>query len=526
MIVLVGFMGAGKSAVGRLLAEELELPFVDTDVVVQKRAGATIQGIFSQGGEEAFRSLEREVVADVVAGEDAVVALGGGAVTDRATRAVLMDALVVYLETSYATLIERVDPEAGDRPMLGLEDPRDLFNRRRTLYEEVADLAVQTDAKDARGVAHEIAALYDVFSSTNLTRVWVPLGERGYPVYVGSDLVRRSDYLLPFFAHAELVYVITHPELAELAVPVAAALEARDLVVHVGAVPQGEDSKSIAAAAVLYDELAKAGAHRHDLVVAVGGGVVTDLAGFVASTYHRGMPVVHVPTTLLGQVDAAIGGKTGINLAHGKNLVGTIHHPAAVICDVALLKTLPDEEFVAGLAEVLKYGFIAQPEILEAVRADAEALHARDERALSAIVARCAAIKAEVVAEDEREEGIRAHLNYGHTFAHAIEAATGFKGIRHGEAVALGMMAAAHLARELGRIDEGVVDVHRRILDAVGLPTTASLDFDTLAGAWQHDKKYQGGVRFVLLDDLGVPRPGVRASKVAISTALERMRAG
>ncbi len=532
MIVLVGFMGAGKSTVGRLLAEELDLPFVDTDLVVQKRAGATIPGIFASGGEEAFRSLEREVVAEVLAGPPSVVALGGGAVTDTETRSDLTDALVVYLDTSFASVLERVDLEEGDRPLLGVGDPSELFRGRRGVYERAADVVIETDMKEPKHVALEAAAMVEVFGPSQLTRVWTSLGERGYPTYVGSDLMKRAEYLLPPFPDAELVYVVTHPSLAELAVPIAAALETRGLTVHLGAVPEGESSKSVAAAAVLYDELAKAGAHRNDVVVAVGGGVVTDLAGFVASTYHRGMPVVHVPTTLLGQVDAAIGGKTGVNLEHGKNLVGTFHQPAAVICDVDVLQSLPEAELRAGLAEVIKYGFIARPEILDLVAANVDAIFARDPTVLGPLVARCAAIKAEIVAADERESGQRAQLNYGHTFAHAIEqagwdgeggAAAAQGGIRHGEAVALGMMAAAHLARELGRIDEGVVDLHRRILDAVGLTTTAALDLEVLEKAWRHDKKYRNGVRFVLLNAVGAPEVGVRASKPAIAAALERM---
>ena len=525
MIILVGFMGAGKSTVGELLAEELGLPFVDTDNVVQKRAGATIPGIFASGGEEAFRSLEREVVAEVLAGPRSVVALGGGAVSDPETRSDLMDTLVMYLDTSYAEVNERLGP-ANNRPMLQLGDPFELFLARHALYRSAADIVVETDGKDPKHVAMEAAAMAELFESTHLTRVWTSVGDEGYPVYVGADLMARVEHVLPSFDGAELAYVITHPSLAELSVPVAAALERRGLAAHVGAVPEGESSKSIAAAAVLYDELAKAGAHRNDVIIGVGGGVVTDLAGFVASTYHRGMPIVQVPTSLLGQVDAAVGGKTGVNLEHGKNLVGTIHQPATVICDVQMLRTLPEPELRAGLAEVIKYGFIARPEILDLVADNVEAIFEQDEAALSAIVARSVAIKSDIVSLDERDQGVRAHLNYGHTFAHAIEHAGwsgGSGGVRHGEAVALGMMAAAHLSHELGMIEEGVVDLHRRVLDRVGLPTSASLDFHALERAWRHDKKYQQGVRFVLLEDVGTPVSGVRASSAAIATALERM---
>ena len=197
MIVLVGFMGAGKSTAGELLAEELGLGFVDTDKVVQKRAGATIPGIFASGGEEAFRSLEREVVAEVLRGPRCVVALGGGAVGDPETRADLFDALVVYLETSYATVNERIG-EPAERPMLQLEDPLELFNARHELYRSAADVAIETDRKDPKHVAMEAAAMVELLEATHLTRVWTSAGE-GYPVYVGADLMARAEYFMPAF---------------------------------------------------------------------------------------------------------------------------------------------------------------------------------------------------------------------------------------------------------------------------------------------------------------------------------------
>jgi 3-dehydroquinate synthase len=269
--------------------------------------------------------------------------------------------------------------------------------------------------------------------------------------------------------------------------------------------------------------MADAPAHRHDLVISVGGGVVSDLAGFVASTYARGLPVVHVATSLLGQVDAAIGGKTGVNLPQGKNLVGTVHQPIAVICDVAALDTLPDEELRSGMAEVIKYGLIGDPELLDLILVRSDDILRRDPQILEELVVRSARAKASVVAEDEFERGSRAALNYGHTFAHALEQASGYSGLRHGEAVALGMMAAAHLANELGRIDGGAVDLHRRTLEAVGLPVSAALGIEELESAWMRDKKYKEGVRFVLLRDIGVVETGIRVEKQVVARALERM---
>jgi 3-dehydroquinate synthase len=251
--------------------------------------------------------------------------------------------------------------------------------------------------------------------------------------------------------------------------------------------------------------------------------VVSDLAGFVAATYNRGMAVVHLPTTLLGQVDAAIGGKTAVNLTHGKNLVGAFHQPVGVVCDVALLETLPDAEFVSGLAEVAKYGFIAEPRILDDLEKSAGELSPTATGSLIEIVGACAGIKARIVAADEREQGLRAHLNYGHTFAHAIERAANYSSIRHGEAVSLGMMCAAYVAHEMGWIDHEVVDRHQRVLDGLGLPTSAPLDLDELESAWQLDKKYRRGVRFVLLHGIGRPRAGAEVPRAVLVKGLERM---
>jgi 3-dehydroquinate synthetase len=251
--------------------------------------------------------------------------------------------------------------------------------------------------------------------------------------------------------------------------------------------------------------------------------VVCDLSGFAAATYNRGVSVAFVPTTLLAQVDAAIGGKNGVNLAGGKNLVGTIHQPRAVVCDVEVLASLSPSELVSGMAEVVKYGLIADPGLLAQVERDATRIVSCDLDALTEIVARSAAIKASVVAQDETEQDRRAILNYGHTFAHAFEVTSSYGALRHGEAVALGMMAAAYTANELGRIDESAVDAHRRALDAVNLPVRASFDLTALEHAWTLDKKYRGGTRFVLLNGIGRPETGVTVPRDALARALGRL---
>jgi shikimate kinase/3-dehydroquinate synthase len=523
-IALAGFMGAGKTTVGRILATRLGLPFVDVDAVVEARTGTSIGALFEERGEAAFRRLESETVLEALRGPEAVVALGGGSLGDPSVATALEWATVVHLDVSFREAMRRLAGEAG-RPMLRRADPKDLYDARRAAYDRAADLRVKVDGREPGDVAGEIAALVGAPGEDGETRIPVPLGDRSYDVVVGRGLVARLAALFPLPADAEKAFVVTHPELEERAADAAASLSSAGLKTHALTVPPGEASKTVGAAAGLLGELARLGAHRHDLVVGFGGGVVTDLAGFVASTYHRGMPVVHVATTLLAQVDAAIGGKTAVNLSHGKNLVGTFHQPRAVVCDVETLATLPRPELAAGLAEVVKYGLIADPTLLDLVAGSAAPILDREPGVLTEVVSRSAAIKAGIVALDETESGARAHLNYGHTFGHAIEhvSARGDAPLRHGEAVALGMMAAAFAAHELGRIDDASVAAHRRALEAAGLPVSATFELGDLEDAWQHDKKYRRGVRFVLLAGLGRPEAGVEIDRSTLSRALRRL---
>lgn len=331
-------------------------------------------------------------------------------------------------------------------------------------------------------------------------RIHVAVPGAGYDVLVGAGLLDGLDVLLPDLPHARRAVLVTTPPVADrYGAAVRAALAARDLEVVAVPVPDGEGAKTLGTLEAAYHRLAAARVGRDDVVVTLGGGVVSDLGGFLAGTWHRGVPVVHLPTTLLGQVDAAIGGKAGVNLAAGKNLVGVFHQPAAVVCDTATLATLPPRERRGGLGEVVKYGFIADPVVLDLLEADPAAALAGDPAVLTEVVRRGVAVKARVVAADERESGVRVLLNYGHTFAHAIETVTGYGAYGHGEAVALGMVAAARYGERAGVAEEGLADRTVALLAPLDLPVGGlRADPDALWDAMTGDKKARGGVRLVL----------------------------
>ena len=324
-----------------------------------------------------------------------------------------------------------------------------------------------------------------------------------YDVIIGRGV---ADQIADHVGGAMRVLLVHAPAMTDRAEQVADSLRTGDRQVVVRVLPDAESAKQISVAADLWATLGQAGFTRTDVVVALGGGATTDLGGFVAAGWLRGVPVVQVPTTLLGMVDAAVGGKTGVNTAEGKNLVGAFHSPSAVVCDLDLLHTLPWADLVAGFAEVIKCGFIADPQILRLIESDPEAALDVDGEVLPELVSRAVAVKARVVAADPRESSLREILNYGHTFAHAIEQVEHYRW-RHGDAVAVGMVYVAELACRAGMLDETIVAEHRRILDLVGLPTRYEPGrWDELLTAMSRDKKTRGAtLRFVVLTDIAEP---------------------
>jgi 3-dehydroquinate synthase len=334
------------------------------------------------------------------------------------------------------------------------------------------------------------------------TRIQVT-GAQPYEVVIGTGLLGELAGLL---AGSQRVAVIHPPTLLSTAEAVRADLTAQGLQAHLIEVPDGEAAKTLAVAGFCFDVLGQIGFTRSDAIVGLGGGATTDLAGWVAASWLRGVPIVQVPTTLAGMVDAAIGGKTGINTERGKNLVGAFHPPAGVLCDLAALSTLPVNDYIAGLAEVVKCGFIADPAILELIEADPQRVTQPGNDHERELVERSVTVKARVVSADLTEQGPREVLNYGHTLAHAIEKAERYRW-RHGAAVSIGLVYAAELSRALGRLDDATADRHRAVLSALRLPVHYRAGaFGELLQTMRIDKKARGNrLRFVLLDGLARP---------------------
>ena len=499
-LVFVGFMGAGKSSTARAAAAALGVEALDSDREVERELGEPIESLFDREGEAAFRAREEEVVMRLLERPGArVVALGGGTLHSDRVREALERHTVVHLEVEAADAWRRASGKG--RPLA--RDQRrfeDLHRDRQAAYAAAADAVLPPGER--LGVRRALTALTRLGEAPAGTRlVWAESASGDYPVFVGRGLLEAG------FVHPEdgRRFVVTDEIVAGLHRPEAEA--------H-AVVPPGEASKTLACAEQILRELARAGVARGDLVLAVGGGVVGDLAGFCAAIYQRGLRCVQVPTTLVAQVDSAYGGKTGVDLPEGKNYAGVFHQPSAVLVDPSALATLPAAEHAAGYAEVVKTALIAGGPLWARVRSGAEP---DDE-----VIWSCLRTKLAVVAADERDDGRRRVLNLGHTVGHAIEAATGYRRYRHGEAVAIGLMCALRLSgRDALRAEVG------ELLAARGLPLrfdSAGVD-DVLAAAAGDKKRRDGRVGFVLVEAPGEVSAGHEVGETELRAAVEEVRA-
>jgi shikimate kinase/3-dehydroquinate synthase len=486
-IVCIGFMGAGKSTAAEGAAAALGWSMVDVDREIEGRLGKTIERIFAEDGEAAFRAAEERLTLELLRSpERRVLALGGGALSSPRVREALADHLVIWLDTPLDTAWKRASgsgrPLAQDRSVFAR-----LYAEREPLYAAAADVTVP--AERARRMGPVLEALAGLPSGT--TMLWAASDSGDYPAYFGEGLLTRAGYWPRQVSGRR--FLITDRGVGELYGDRIGGVAERITI------SPGERSKTVAQAETVWKTLAEAEVNRADVIVALGGGVVGDLAGFCAATYQRGIRYVQVPTTLVAQVDSAYGGKTGVDLAEAKNYVGVYHQPSAVIVDPATLETLPPAERAAGYAEVLKTALVAGGELWESVRAGADSTSPE-------VVTACARAKLRIVCQDERDAGRRQVLNLGHTVGHAIEVVTGYSRHRHGEAVALGLLAALQLSGQPALRQEVA-----QMLQEQGLPTSLDgVDPDAVVMATARDKKRvgEGPVPFVLLDGPGAPRAG------------------
>jgi len=520
-VFLIGFMAAGKTTAGRLLAERMAVPFVDLDDVITEIAGMPVPEIFASRGEDAFRHIEADALARILARAPAVVATGGGTpCRSGALETMRRHGLVIALWVPLDVALARAGT-SSERPLLSR--PADqiaaLYHEREPIYRQ-AHAVIATDWRDPGEVADECAEL--ISRAAVLDEGLLPessivaLGERSYPIAVSRGGVGRLGALAraalgPACARTALVADAAVDRLYGAAA--AAALAAADFAVTRVPVPVGEPAKSIGAYAALCDALVASGLDRGSAVIALGGGVVGDLAGFAAATLYRGVPLVQVPTTLVAMIDSAIGGKTGINLAAGKNLVGAFWQPRLVLADPDLLVSLPARERRAAFGELLKYALLDGEELYAEAEAMAPELAQEEWSAppqqLGALIRRCTAIKSWIVSRDEREQsGERALLNLGHTVGHAIEAAAGYGEVLHGEAVALGLIATCRVSTALGLATPDLEERVARTLARAGVPVDLDpwLRHDVLERMGVDKKRTGTGIRFVALTGPGSTR--------------------
>ena len=513
--VIIGMMGAGKTRVGKEVAHIMDLPFADADVEIQHDIGMGIPEFFEREGEPAFRKVEADLIADMLEDFDGIFSLGGGAPMTPSTQRALAEYIdrggrVVYLDADPAEAMERAN-RGGGRPMLnGDADARwkKLYKERDPVFRRVANVRVRT-----RGQTPQMAAR-KVMDMIRERMVHVTgSGIEPYDVRIGEGTMNHlPDVLGEGVARVALIHtqpVQRHSDHARTLLR-QAGYTVSDIVV-----PDAEAGKTVDVANGVWRRLGDEGFTRSDAIVGLGGGAATDLAGFIAATWMRGIRYVNCPTSLLAMVDASTGGKTGINTEAGKNLVGSFYTPAGVLADMRTLATLPNDIFIEGLGEVAKSGFIMDPEILRILEDHASELRSFDgamfldsglKDVVAELIEHTVGVKAYHVSADLKEAGLREFLNYGHTLGHAIEKLEHFRW-RHGNAVAVGCVYAAELSHLLGYIDQDLVDYHRSMLGSLGLPTSWNNgSWSDVLALMHRDKKARGNkLRFVVLESVGHP---------------------
>jgi len=510
-IVLVGLMGAGKTAIGKRLAAHLGLRFSDADLEIEQAAGISVNEIFARHGEAHFRAGEKRVIQRLLEDGPIVLAPGGGAFLDPETRALIQErAISVWLRCPLPVLLARVTGRTH-RPLLNAGDPAEILSRlsaeRNPVYAE-AHLIVDGSEGPPELTMHAVLEALEAYEPP--AKVTVHLSQRSYQVLIGAGLLARAGAHIAQVLPQKRCVIITDENVAPLHLPaLTQSLDETGIVRRSIIVPPGEASKSLERWMGLVNELLYQKVDRHTAIIALGGGVVGDLAGFAAAATLRGLPFIQIPTTLLAQVDSSVGGKTGINARHGKNLIGAFHQPLLVLADTETLATLPIRERRAGYAEIVKAGLIADKPLYEWCETNGNDLLEGDGVLQAYAVEQAVKLKAAIVGDDEREEkpnNGRALLNLGHTFAHALEAETGLgAGLLHGEAVAIGLVLAARLSALLGFLPDNLPSRIASHLASTGLPhRIPELPAENLLAHMKQDKKMRDGkLTFILLRGIG-----------------------
>jgi 3-dehydroquinate synthase len=499
-IVLTGFMGTGKTTVGKLLADFLHYSFIDTDELIETQFGRSIADIFSEFGEEAFREMEHKVVKEVSERTSVVISTGGRLMLDPENVNILSrNARVFCLVATPDEILTRVSNDASHvRPLLSVPNPREriveLLHQRDDKYRRFSQII--TDRKEPTDIASSLVE----FINTDPKGIVVGNPQKNYEYVVGAGL-------LPFIRQltgieGEIV-IITDDVVKTFYGPSCSSIG------HIIEIPSGRQYKSLATVQEVYDQLLAKGFDRKGTIISLGGSVVGDISGYVAATYMRGVDFIQCPTSLISMVDTSVGGKTAIDLPQGKNMIGVYKQPTKVIADVATLLTLPQSDFASGMAEIVKYGLVVESDLLEQIEHgnwvkswDRSPSYIGE---LQRLVAQAIQVKINIVQADPFEQGQRSVLNLGHTFAYAIELVSN-NAYRHGEAVSMGLVAAANLSARLGFCDASLQDRIETILKSVNLPTRIPVNLKPaeLLQAMQHDKKKQAGqLRFILIGGIG-----------------------
>jgi len=506
-IFLYGPSGSGKSTVGKILADILNLPFLDLDVEIENSARQSIPDMMVEHGEAFFRDLETNALRSVSASCETVVSLGGGTLL-RTENRVIAETIgrVILLETDLPTLVARLLRDGNQRPLLAVKLENKLAHQLKVRKAHYRSFALRVDSSPAPGqVVRDIQRL--------LGRYHLGSMEPGYDVIVQEGVLDQLGEMLRSRNLGGPVLVVSDTNTSPLyGDRVLGSLQAAGYTTTQLAIPAGEIHKNLETIVSLWHGCLKAGLDRKSTIVSLGGGVVGDLAGFAAATFMRGCVWVSVPTTLLAMVDASLGGKTGFDLPEGKNLVGAFHPPRLVPVDPDVLSTLPDRELRAGMAEVVKHGIIADPDLFALCTQGWDAVSSR----IPEVVRRGIAVKVKIIEEDPYESGIRAALNFGHTIGHAVELVSGFN-LLHGEAVAIGMVIETRLAERILETDPGLSEMLAGTLSGLGLPVEIpdNLDRADIIQSMKMDKKKTAGVvRFALPVRIGCVKVGVEVANL------------